>query len=119
MLIFKKLFKLYVFKNKQQIDLSIRVTEEYVQTYTLSISKFTELLSTWNTTGFSKQVDDGHYWVVEHKHNAPRPSTEQVSYVRLSISKNGVVHHFRVDADDIIDLEKDFYYQLNNKMHWD
>lgn len=119
MLTFSKLFKLYIFKDRNQAELAIRVSDTYVQTFTLPIDSLKQILTQWNTPqGFNDRIQ-GNHWTVQHKRNAPRPTSEPCSYVRFAVFINWVGHNFRVDATDMIDLEKDFYYQINNKMYWD
>jgi hypothetical protein len=31
----------------------------------------------------------------------------------------GVGHQYRIDPEDMLELKKDLFYQLNNKMYWD
>jgi hypothetical protein len=119
MLNFTKTFKLYVFKEDNRADLAIRVNDHYVQTYNLNIDDLKSILSNWREPqGFSGKIND-NFWAVQYKSYSPRPVQSQVSYVRFSIFINGVGHNFRVDADDMLALEKDFFYQINNRMYWD
>jgi len=41
------------------------------------------------------------------------------SYIKITAYNNGMQHHFRFDLADMIELEKDYYYQKNNGMYWD
>jgi hypothetical protein len=119
MLNFTKTFKLYVFKKDGRVDIAIRIANHYVQTYNLSIDEMKELLSKWDTPeGFNQKINNMS-WMVQHKKSSPRPVQTPVDYVRFSIFINGVGNNFRVDADDMLALEKDFFYQINNRMYWD
>ena len=119
MLNFTKTLKLYVFKEQKRVDLTIRVSDNYAQGYHMTTDQMTEMLANWNKeTGFNAEVN-GHNWLVINKHYAPRPNCEPASYVRFSVSRLGNSQHFRLSPSDMYDLEKDFFFQMNNRMHWD
>lgn len=119
MLKFKKPFKIYIFKERNQVDLAIRVNDHYVQTYTMSIEHMETIINNWNTgSGFEGKIN-GQHWSINHKTYAPRPVCNPVTYVRLTISNHFCSHNFRVEFGDMLELEKDFFYQKNNKMYWD
>jgi len=117
MLLFTKTFKLYLFKKESRVELSIKITDTYVQTFSLSVDDMQDLISNWRTE-FKRQIQ-GTFWLVQHKKYSPRPNPEPANYVRFSVYNGGIGHNFRVTADDMLALEKEFSYQLNNKMYWD
>ena len=117
MLPFTKTFKLYLFKNENRVDLSIKVTDTYVQTFSLSTDDMQDLIRNWRIE-FKRQIQ-GSFWLVQHKKYSPRPNPEPANYVRFSVYNGGVGHNFRVTVDDMLSIEKEFSYQLNNKMYWD
>ena len=119
MLPFSKTLKLYVFKDKDLADLTLRVNDCYAQTYPIPLSSMKEILAQWKEpNGFTGNIN-GTFWCVQLKHHSPRPVQTPASYVRISIYHGGCGHQFRVDADDMLALEKDFFYQINNHMYWD
>ena len=119
MLNFTKTLKLYVFKDQNRVELTIRISDQYAQGYHMTIEEMKDMLAKWNTDkGFNVDLN-GHNWLVVNKHHAPRPNCEPASYVRFSVSKNGNTQHFRLNPSDLFDLEKDFFFQMNNKMFWD
>jgi hypothetical protein len=119
MLSFNKLFKLYLFKNKSAVDLCIKVTDSYVQTYTIPQEQFEELIINWQKPeGYGILINNVHI-NVQYKRHSPRPESQPVSYVKITIYNSSMRHNFRCDLSDLIDLEKDYYYQVNNKMYWD
>jgi len=118
MLSFTSNLKIYLFKNRQQVSFSIKVSDNCVNSYWLSTNDFEKILSTWNTTGFDAQAGNG-WWSVQHKKSTPRPESAPTSYVRISVSMNNQTFHYRVDYTDMYQLVKDYYYQKNNQMYWD
>lgn len=119
MLPFSKTLKLYVFKDKDLADLTIRVNDNYAQTYSIPVATMKEILQRWrDPDGFTGHIN-GAFWCFQLKHYSPRPVQTPATYVRISIYYSGCGHQFRVDPDDMLALEKDFFYQLNNKMYWD
>lgn len=119
MLPFHKPFKLYLFKDKQQVDWAIKVNDSYVQTYTISKEQFEELISNWQKPeGYGILLNTMHI-SVQYKKYSPRPESHPASYVKITIYNSGMRHNFRCDLSDLIEIEKDYYYQLNNHMYWD
>ena len=118
MLTFTKTFKLYVFKDKASADLTIRVTKNYAQTFNISLVDLQEIVNTYDIgAGFNKNIN-GQFWLVQLKLCTPRPQTPN-TYVRFSVYIGGVGHQYRIDPEDMLELKKDLFYQLNNKMYWD
>ena len=52
---------------------------------------------------------------VEHKQHTPRPEQALASYIKIST----IDEHFRYNYEDMLALERDYFYQTNNKMYWD
>ncbi|CAB5214572.1 hypothetical protein UFOVP190_171 [uncultured Caudovirales phage] len=120
MLTFDKPFKLYLFKNRKQVEWSMHVAENYVHTYTLAQDIFERILDEYrNPMGFKHQLQVGVHWTVEHKTVGPRPECQPVDYVRITIYNQNMAHNYRFDLEDMLNLERDYIRQLNNKMHWD
>ena len=118
MLPFTENLKLYLFKNKHQVSLSVKVSDTCVNSYNLSTHEFEKILEVWDKEGFDG-IASGNWWSVCHKKTTPRPESLPTSYVRLSVSVNGQTFHHRVEYLDMSKLEKDYFYQKNNKMYWD
>lgn len=114
---YKKNIKLYLFKSLNKVDISLKVTKKLIITYHLSVEKFELLLNNWQK-GVNLE-EDNFYWYVQHKKSGSRPENKKASFVRCSISKNGSTFHYRFTYDDLVLLEKDYYFQKNNIMHWD
>ena len=118
MLAFDKTFKIYLFKDKGRVDLTIRVTDSYAHTYQIDKEDLENLLANWrDPAGYSFKFGNTS-GVIQHKKSTPRPISAPADYVRFTIFA-GVQHQYRVDAADIEQLQKDFEYQCNNVMFWD
>jgi hypothetical protein len=119
MLNFDKLFKLYLFKDKKTVSWSIRVADNYVQTYSIPQDKFALLITNWQLpSGYSLPLNGWSIFVM-HKSMGPRPEQLPADYVQLTIWSPTVQQQFRVDASDMHELVSTYNTQLNNKMYWD
>ena len=118
MLKFEKPLKIYLFKDRDTVDLSIRVSDNYVHTWQLPAAAVELMIQHWrNESGWSWNGPE-HHWFVQHKRSTPRPESAPASYVRISVSV-GHTYNYRVDYQDMLDLEHDFRFQQNNPMYWD
>ena len=119
MLAFDRTFKIYLFKDTQGVDLTIRIADNYAHTYSLGKVDLENLLANWQEPlGYSFKF--GHIsGSIQHKKSTPRPISAPADYVRITMYSGGIQHQYRVDAADIEQLEKDFEYQCNNVMFWD
>ena len=119
MLAFNRPFKLYLFKTKQSVDWAVRVNDNYVQTYTIPQDKFEELLAKWSKPeGYGVLINNIHI-SIQYKKTTPRPESAPTSYLKLTVYNTNMQHNFRFDLADMIELEKDYFYQKNNPMYWD
>jgi len=119
MLPFTKPFKLYLFKDRNTVDWALRVNDTYVQTYTIPQQSFEELIVNWQRPEGHNIAFNNIHFSVQHKKWTPRPEGLPASYIKITAYNNGMQHHFRFDLADMIELEKDYYYQKNNGMYWD
>ena len=115
---FKNPLKIYLFKDKKSIDFSIKVSKNCVNVYKLKQQEFEEIITSWKT-GIDKNIGE-IYWCIEHKTTTSKPEKASTSYVRISVYTNYTPSfHYRVDYNDMIETEKDYFYQKNNNMYWD
>jgi hypothetical protein len=119
MLNFTSNLKIYLFKEKNKVSLSVKVSDSLVTEYTFTIDEFNEFVSCWDKPQGVNAVYSGVHWSVLHKTTTPRPEASAANYVRLSAYKNGIGMHHRVDYIDMLNVRKDYFYQQNNKMYWD
>lgn len=119
MLAFDRTFKIYLFKDKDRVDLTIRVADNYAHTYSIDKVDLENLISNWREPlGYSFKFGQYHA-NIQHKKSTPRPISAPADYVRFTVYAGAIQHQYRVDAADIEQLEKDFEYQCNNIMFWD
>ena len=119
MLNFTKPAKLYLFKDRAQVNLSILVSDTCVNGYNFTVTEFEELLDGWDKpTGVELKTAAAHF-IVAHKHFTPRPECANTSYVRFSVFSHGMTFHHRLSYDDMQSLRTEYFYQKNNRMHWD
>lgn len=120
MLNFTRPLKTYLFKDRNVVDLNIRVSDNAVNAYTFSAEEFEYLLEHWQDhSGIEFRIDN-NYWHVQWKKRGPRPRCEAADYVKISVSVNtGQTFHYRVDFMDMHQMQQEYFYQKNNKMYWD
>lgn len=118
-MIFNNSLKLYLFKKENRVKFSIKVSDVCVNTYNLDIEQVEYLLSKWKENLGAEFNYGKADWHVVWKKCGPRPENAPTSFVAINIHYPGQSFHYRVSYDDMITLEKDYYYQKNNKMHWD
>jgi hypothetical protein len=65
MLEFTKPLKLYVFKDRESVDLSIRVSDAHAHTWSLPQAVFADIVANWrNQSGHSFQ-HNGNGWFIQ------------------------------------------------------
>ena len=114
---YTKPIKIYLFKDQNRVDVSVKVTDDLVNGYRFTIDEFEKIINNWKH-GVEFQFEGG-YAVVEYKKHGPRPERKIDPYVRFSISIGYGTFHHRLTYDDMITIEKEYFYQKNNKMYWD
>ena len=120
MLFFTKPLKIYLFKNRNIVNFNIKVSNNAVNTYEITIADFENLLQNWKSAGGLELKINNNHWHVQWKKTGPRPRREIVDYVKISVSVNtGQTFHYRVDFTDMYEMEQEYFYQKNNKMYWD
>jgi len=118
MLEFTKPLKIYLFKDRDTVDFAIRISNSHTVTYTLPREVFAEFVKHWrDPQGYSFQ-HNGQGWNIQYKTTTPRPEMARASYVRISVCV-GPTYHYRVNHEDMVDIEKEFFYQTHNTMYWD
>lgn len=120
MLFFTKPLKIYLFKDRNVVNFNIKVSNNAVNAYELTIADFENLLENWRKQdGIELKINNNH-WHVQWKKRGPRPRCEVVDYVKISVSTNtGQTFHYRVDFIDMHEMQQEYFYQKNNKMYWD
>jgi len=119
MLNFTNSLKIYLFKDKNQVSFSVKISDSCVNEYTFTIDEFDDFISQWDSQTGIDRMYSGRRWSVLHKKSTPRPESNTASYIRLSVYINGIGIHQRVDYTDMMQIRKEYFYQKNNKMYWD
>ena len=114
---FTKPVKIYLFKNKDRVDVRVKITDELTNGYRFTIQEFESIMESWKE-GIEFETEWG-YVFVQHKTHGPRPERQPCSYVRFSISVGNMDFHHRLSFDTMHELEKEYTYQKTNTMHWD
>lgn len=110
-MIFTSPIKLYYFKEENQISLSIKVNDNFVNTYRFTEQQFDNIVDKWNQPGGIEFKTDNGSWMFQHKKRGPRPICEPSNYVRIDFWRDEQSFHYRIGYDDMILLVKDYYYQ--------
>lgn len=119
MLAFTRQLKLYLFKQEQEVSISIRVSDNSVHTFRLDQENFEQLLVNWQQPDGVRLVIRNNRWFVQYKTRGPRPERTVSTYVRITVSTRDIEYNYRASYQDMIDLEREYYYQKHNTMYWD
>ena len=109
---FNELFKLYLFKHRERVKLTVMVNETFGVTYLWDQDQFEDMITSWQDewTGKARGAD---IFV------GPKKSEDKKSrFVRFSSSAQfGCEHRFTYNQME--ELLKEYMHQKNNKMPWD
>jgi len=114
MLQFADTFKIYLFKHKHEVKLSIRVSSHVVDTYRLGQPAFELLLTACDDVQGADIDEMGVSWFAQRKHS--RKPTE---HVRISAWVSSACRDYRADIADINALKQEYARQKSNIMPWD
>ena len=112
--IFNETFKLFVFKDEDEVSISLRLSDSCCKSFNLPLSDFQYIIDNWKE-GVSGYDIDGSRWWWEYRDCGPRPECHPAHYV--AISTNG--WNWRCTVDEMEILTQQFNHQLVNKNHWD
>lgn len=114
---FDKVFKLYIFKDTDRANLSLQASENLVIEYRMCIKELQHIVDNWESG--VELTTDNNTWFIEYKLYGPRPERKYSPYVRVSVNHSGCKFHYRLTYDDMLELQREFYYQMNNDMYWE
>jgi len=114
-MIFKNNIKLYYFKDTQEITLSIKVADNFVNSYRFTESQFDKIIENWDKPGGIEFRTNNGSWMFQHKKRGPRPVCEPANYVRIDYWRDEQSFHYRLNYDDMISIVKDYFYQKEIK----
>jgi hypothetical protein len=119
MLEFSDNLKIYYFKDRQEVSLSIKISDNCAVGYHFTSPEFEDFINGWETTtGFNYNTGDTE-WFVQVKTATPRPESLPASYVRISTYRHGTYLHHRVDVDDMRTMVEKYHRQKITVNHWD
>lgn len=112
---FVKPIKIYLFKDRQRVKMTVMVRPTFGFTYLWQQDEFERLMDTWQNE-FEGKALGANVFVGPKK---SKDSThEGEKFVRMSImSQYGTEHRFPFRV--FLELEREYIYQKNNVMPWD
>ena len=116
---FTKPIKIYVFKKENKVSITFKVSDVYALTYHVFADIFEDLLRNWKNNEGHNIECEGSRWFVQYKKHGPRPERIPDPHVRISISKSGIHNQHRVSYDDMVAIEREYFFQKHNQMYWD
>ena len=112
---FTEVFKIYLFKKRQRVKMTIRVTDTFGTTYYWDQEVFEEMLENWENdwNGKARGID-----VFIGPKKTGDKGTLKKKFVRMSFSGRAGFEHI-VSRRDMIALKEEYNRQKNNPMPWD
>ena len=115
-MIFSNTLKVYYFKEERSVTFSIKVTDNFVNTYRFTESEFDNIVEKWNSKeGIEFRTNNGS-WMFQHKKRGPRPVCEPANFVRIDYWRDEQSFHYRVTYDEMLVAVKDYFYQKANNV---
>ena len=109
-----KPFKVYLFKNEDEVKLSIRVTDYFNVGRHFTIEQFQHICDNWRTGVEGLETKSGRiYWYLSK--SGPRPEQVPCQFVQVNTGPFSL----RFSVKEMEELVAEFEHQKNNKMHWD
>jgi len=109
---FTEKFKLYVFKNRKRVKLTVMIKEDFGITYLWDQDQFEDMVMTWEDEWTGKALGADVFVGPKNKDHPKK------KFVRVSImSQYGTEHRF--SYDDMNSLRDEYINQRDNKMPWD
>lgn len=110
-MIFSNSIKIYYFSETKEVTFSIKVTDNFVNTYRFTEEQFDNIVEKWNQPGGIEFKTDNGSWMFQHKKRGPRPVCEPANYVRIDFWRDEQSFHYRIKYDDMLSSVKDYFYQ--------
>jgi len=107
---FGKDIKIYYFKHRERLKMTVRVTDNFAMTYYWDKAEFDDMIENWQNEWVGKAK--GVEMFIGPKNR------EGQRFVRISAAGRAC-HEHRVPFRAMIQLKKEYYHQLNNPMPWD
>jgi len=112
---FFKPIKIYLFKDRKRVKMTVMVRPTFGLTYLWEQDEFERMITTWQNE-FEGKALGANVFIGPKKSKDPEVKDEK--YVRVSImSQYGTEHRFSYKT--FIELEREYFNQKENEMPWD
>jgi hypothetical protein len=116
--LFTEPLKIYLFKDKQRVKVSFKITDYVVINREFKQDNFEYILENYNIRdgiqGNIKDIDDNKVWWF-HSKFGPRPESKPANFVGINFNR----YSFRIAVQEMERIKENYYHQKSNKMHWD
>lgn len=118
---FTEKIKIYLFKERKRVKMTVMVTQDYAITYLFDQEKFEDMINNWQSEWTGKALGTDIF--IGPKVFKPTPDQKGEGlkaerFVRFSaFGAYGIEHRF--SYNDMDELYETYYHQKNNVMHWD
>ena len=116
--LFSDPLKIYLFKDKQRVKVSFKITDYVVMNREFSQDNFEHILENYNigegVQGTVKDIDNSKIWWFRSR-SGPRPECEPANFIGINFNR----YSFRISLQKMDFIYRNYYHQKNNKMHWD
>ena len=116
--LFTEPLKIYLFKDKQKVKVSFKITDYVVINREFEQEDFEYILENWNigegVQGNIKDIDNNKIWWF-HSKFGPRPECEPANFVGINFNR----YSFRISVQEMELMKNTYFHQKTNKMHWD
>ena len=110
--------KLYLFKDKERVKVSFKITDYVVINREFKQKDFEFIIENWNIDdgiqGNIETIGDGKIWWY-YSRFGPRPEFVPAQFVGINFNR----YSFRISLEEMFRVKEDYLHQKNNKMHWD
>ena len=115
--LFSDPIKTYLFKEAERVKVSFRLTDYLVTNISLSQYNFEFMLENWKIGKGVQQLDTLHHGKMSWTYSKCGPRPARVPASMVCINFDGF--NFRISVTEMERVMEDYYYQKDNKMHWD
>tara|TARA_B110000285_G_C15032283_1_gene567406 strand:- start:86 stop:469 length:384 start_codon:yes stop_codon:yes gene_type:complete len=115
--LFSDPIKTYLFKEKQRVKVSFRLTDYLVTNIELTQETFEFILGHWKINKGIRGLKTLHHGQISWAYSTcgPRPARVPASMVCINFSG----FDFRISLKEMERVTENYYHQKDNKMHWD
>lgn len=112
---FVKPIKIFLFKDRQRVKMTVMVRPTFGLTYLWDQEEFERMIENWQNE-FEGKALGANVFIGPKKSKDPQMEGEK--YVRMSVmTQYGTEHRFSYRT--FMDLERDYVHQKYNEMPWD